>query len=216
MTNRAGSGGFSLIELLVVIGIIAILAAMIFPVFSRARGKARETQCLSNLKQLGAAIEMYAADYDDLYPFAKDPADEFCPQLWDVYPNWQAWIPWMPRIQDSLHPYTENAEIWHCPADKGFTEVEDSGLPLDARPTCFGKYGVSYFYRTEIAFRGTMVGGMPDPARVNVLMDGHGSWHGHGLLFHQKRWNLLYADGHAKTADRGRYDEAWAAPVAGG
>ncbi len=215
MTPR-GVQGFSLIELLVVIGIIAILAAMIFPVFSRARAKARETQCLSNLKQIGAAIEMYAADYDDLYPFAKDAADEFCPEMWSDSPNWQAWIPWMPRIQDSLDPYTKNGEIWHCPADKGFTEVEDSGLPLDARPTCFGRYGISYFYRTEIAFRQTLVGGMPDPARVNVLMDGHGSWHGHGLLFRQKRWNVLYADGHAKTADRGRYDEAWASPVARG
>ena len=62
--------GFTLIELLVVIAIIAILAAILFPVFAKAREKARQTNCMNNLKNLGTAIMMYAQDYDELYPFA--------------------------------------------------------------------------------------------------------------------------------------------------
>jgi prepilin-type N-terminal cleavage/methylation domain-containing protein/prepilin-type processing-associated H-X9-DG protein len=60
--------GFTLIELLVVIAIIAILAAILFPVFAQARAKARQATCLSNLKQLGTAFMMYAQDYDETYP----------------------------------------------------------------------------------------------------------------------------------------------------
>ncbi len=65
---RTASKGFTLIELLVVIAIIAILAAILFPVFAQARSKARQTSCLSNIKQVGTGIMMYAQDYDEVLP----------------------------------------------------------------------------------------------------------------------------------------------------
>ncbi len=67
--------GFTLIELLVVIAIIAILAAILFPVFAQAREKARQTTCTSNLKQIGTAFMMYVQDYDETYP----PWTGMCP-----------------------------------------------------------------------------------------------------------------------------------------
>ncbi|HEX5322780.1 MAG TPA: prepilin-type N-terminal cleavage/methylation domain-containing protein, partial [Capsulimonadaceae bacterium] len=67
---RTRSKGFTLIELLVVIAIIAILAAILFPVFATAREKARQATCLSNEKQIGLAMNMYVQDYDETLPFA--------------------------------------------------------------------------------------------------------------------------------------------------
>jgi prepilin-type N-terminal cleavage/methylation domain-containing protein len=103
--TRAGRDrcGFTLIELLVVIAIIAILAAILFPVFAQVREKARQTSCLSNLKQLGTAMLMYVADHDGYFPPAlgREPSQRF------VY-EWS----WLNRIQ----PYVKNLGVFICPS----------------------------------------------------------------------------------------------------
>ena len=102
--------GFTLIELLVVIAIIAILAAILFPVFARAREKARQASCQSNLKQLALAVHMYAQDYDELLPWsAKDMGAGNA-----VYPNGttgQYYLWYHPMM-----PYLKNFQIYNCPS----------------------------------------------------------------------------------------------------
>jgi len=92
--------GFTLIELLVVIAIIAILAAILFPVFAKAREKARQTSCLNNIKQLALADLMYAQDYDERYCRYY----QYMP-----YPNLYWWC-------DMLEPYVKNYQIMECPS----------------------------------------------------------------------------------------------------
>ena len=95
--------GFTLIELLVVIAIIAILAAILFPVFAKAREKARQATCTSNLKQLALASLMYAQDYDDRFSrlYSYDEGSGHAPLRW-----WE----------DKLMPYIRNWQVTECPS----------------------------------------------------------------------------------------------------
>lgn len=117
MTDRNGSG-FTLIELLVVIAIIAVLAAILFPVFAQAREKARQAACSSNLRQIGLAFGMYAQDYDERLPDRRD----LKVSLPGGFKPWTTWPPSDPRAGWAilaLDPYTKNTGIWSCPSVAG-------------------------------------------------------------------------------------------------
>jgi prepilin-type N-terminal cleavage/methylation domain-containing protein/prepilin-type processing-associated H-X9-DG protein len=122
---------FTLIELLVVIAIIAILAAILFPVFARAREAARATSCRSNLKQIGTAMRMYSQDYDEMLT----P----CFYYYDPGATILAWYP------DLLNPYVKNAKIWICPSDTpGANTWKRDWLPVGTGPgfrTLYTSYG---------------------------------------------------------------------------
>ena len=109
---------FTLIELLVVIAIIAVLAAMLFPVFARAREKARQAVCSSNLKQIGLAFSMYVQDYDERLPDRRD-VKLALPGGWKP---WTGWPPSDPRggwAMVVLEPYIRSSGIWSCPSVAG-------------------------------------------------------------------------------------------------
>ena len=112
LRNRRGrSAGFTLIELLVVIAIIAILAAILFPVFARARDKARQASCMSNLKQIGLALMQYAQDYDESHPGVWfGPVSK---QPWSQPSDATTFYKWM----DAVYPYVKNEQVFHCPSD---------------------------------------------------------------------------------------------------
>src|SRR2546427_6300511 len=106
--------GFTLIELLVVIAIIAILAAILFPVFAQARDKARQASCLSNAKQLGIAVTMYVQDYDETFFWqaAWDEERELGAGSWG--PSFKSYIRW-----PTAHlPYIKNQQVFKCPSDR--------------------------------------------------------------------------------------------------
>src|SRR5436190_16513976 len=106
-SRRSARNAFTLIELLVVIAIIAILAAILFPVFAQAREKARQSSCISNMKQVGLALQMYAQDYDETLPPHNDNVSDFGdPNVYNRTPNFLG----------SLLAYTKNRGVLACPS----------------------------------------------------------------------------------------------------
>lgn len=141
--RRHGSrcSGFTLIELLVVIAIIALLAAILFPVFSRARENARRSTCQSNLKQIGLGFQQYSQDYDERYPapawstdtnyVINDGGRAYMPSGYD-YPT--SWI-------DEIYPYVKSNQLFMCPSDS--TKGSIIGSPTNPNPIGLSSYAMN-------------------------------------------------------------------------
>ena len=136
---------FTLIELLVVIAIIAILAAILFPVFARARENARRSSCQSNMKQMGLGILQYAQDYD-----------ENIPRNWvgigntGTDPNFSNGDPAGAKWMDVVQPYVKSTQLFNCPSDsvsKPFRTAPLANFPLAGRKADeLGSYGWNSAY----------------------------------------------------------------------
>ena len=114
---RARHRAFTLIELLVVIAIIAVLAAILFPVFAKAREKARQTSCLANIKQLGLAVMQYVSDYDETYPVSYQDAASGAGSAAQIPLTWP----------NRLLPYIKSEQLYACPSDRRPPNVDFVG-----------------------------------------------------------------------------------------
>jgi prepilin-type N-terminal cleavage/methylation domain-containing protein/prepilin-type processing-associated H-X9-DG protein len=199
--------GFTLIELLVVIAIIAILAAILFPVFAQAREKARQASCMSNLKQIGTASLMYFQDYDERhfvreYAITGDPTYNY--QVWNARRR-SANNTW-DLSQGVLQPYMKNYEIQEC--------LSARGLPAGTTTTTNLGYGFNQTYLLPSAAYSAALAQIDRPAETVQMADtaitgggvvrfganwapsaGYPTLHGR----HNSMANVLWLDGHAKA-----------------
>jgi len=196
--------GFTLIELLVVIAIIAILAAILFPVFARAREKARQASCTSNLNQLGKANLMYANDYDSFFPL-----------------NYTGTIIPMPGYDDGVSvdgitaysrilPYVKNVQVFTCPSDKNpgtYTWTSRGNTKQTS------SYGWNYYVSNYPMYGNTNPEGwyipQSGPAEIAMMTEHKQLYHAcywpwltdshrHGLFYHNGGQNVVFLDGHVK------------------
>ena len=194
--------GFTLIELLVVIAIIAILAAILFPVFSRARDKGRQASCASNLKQLAAATLMYVQDHEGCFPMSAFPAGT-C----------------VATFNSQIIPYVKNDQLGQCPSEPEAMDVVAMfaayGGPCPGTP----RY-TSYATNADVFANGYLLqltGGttvneteIPRPAETVLQYDGNVT-QTQGLPVqarHNGQFVAGYADGHVKAVSATRIGTA--------
>ncbi|MFQ6131509.1 MAG: prepilin-type N-terminal cleavage/methylation domain-containing protein [Armatimonadota bacterium] len=214
MLRRSNHGpGFTLIELLVVIAIIAVLAAILFPVFAQAREKARQASCLSNLKQLGMAMAMYADDHDEIMPiayyFSAGWSDEYA---WDFHLDWTTSPP--TATLGLLGPYTRNGQINSCPTfheeawgrphtGYGYNTTYIGHGQFEPDPVPAAVSQIKYPAETALLADSAFVSGGSIAANNYLRAPGDPSyaWIGPNVHFrHVNAANVAYCDGHVKAA----------------
>lgn len=200
-----GCPAFTLVELLVVIGIIALLAALLFPVLAQARRRSQIAQCTANLHQLGHSIAMYAADYDDALPYAPDPESRSSadPDASDPIQRWRAQFPYDVRLV--LKPYGATQTLYRCPLDVNWMFYVEPGH----KPTMYEEFGSSYNYDDRWAFEGRGLSSFNRPAETLLMVDA--MFDHNGTRFDQDisqprrlgfRENVLFGDLHVKELTR--------------
>lgn len=201
--------GFTLIELLVVIAIIAILAAILFPVFARAREKARQTSCLSNLKQLGLGVAMYAQDYDGFHPT----------MYWIPIAGYNSGVSRGGlTVLDAINPYVKNAQIFRCPSSSEVVYTTNGVSQVSNY--MFSCYVVLNGGATNRALLNNSFSGPTgrtdypgpytfDPANVLLMSEYPGTyrtwvpyWGTTNPTPHNEGQNMAFGDGHAKWMSR--------------
>jgi prepilin-type N-terminal cleavage/methylation domain-containing protein len=194
---------YTLVELLVCIALIALLVALLFGVMARSREQAQSTICLSRLSQLGRAVSMYAADYDDALPFATTDENVkmiragrrlYGTPLDDYFRTG-------PDLRALLSAYGFAAPVhFQCPSDRKLNQSPNTPAELRTRSSWFEEVGDSYRYYGLVDGQVMRLSEHKSPS-VSILAEEIEPFHQPSTPLAPGRWDALMADGHTKALD---------------
>jgi prepilin-type N-terminal cleavage/methylation domain-containing protein len=165
------ASGFTLVELLCVVGIIASLAGLLFPVLASARREAKSTTAISNVRTIGMSVSLYSADYDGLNPYGVDDCSRTFPWLFQEF---ETLVPSLPLYTTLLGPYGSTAEVFRHPLDQGLHRSENGGMPYVRLPRLYDAVGSSYLYNVNL--RDPDISHEGDLANAVVFQSAAGFW----------------------------------------
>jgi len=216
--KAARHGAFTLMELLVCLAIISVLAGLVFPVVARAREKARQTGCLSNVRQIAAGILLYVQDYDETFPAATNISAGVNSQF--------------PHLRSLIQPFVRSDDVWWCPSEPRPSVWEKVIHPVPAfNDAAFRGSGTSYAYKSRNAqnppgnrngnLAGTPLAALTTPAAVWLFWDADSDYSRHtdgttnNFIWGACRWRGMpgqmaaFADGHARVIRGIPYPQFW-------
>jgi prepilin-type N-terminal cleavage/methylation domain-containing protein/prepilin-type processing-associated H-X9-DG protein len=195
-------GAFTLIELLVVISIIALLAAILFPVFARVRGKARQSACASNMKQIGLGIIQYSQDYDESLPFV-----DYGPTPGASQPTTSDLAAGRYKWMDAIYPYVKSEQVFDDPSAPKYVRRYKYYQNLTGPSEAYGSYALNEMYYLG---DGT-IGGVSSSSYLPFECPFSGTWYTGPLSKVSKIANVaetVYAVDSAPTSQASSYNSS--------
>lgn len=206
--KKSNENGFTVVEILCVIGIMAGLLGLIFPVFAKARIRAKSASCMANVRSVGLSSLIYCGDNDDRFPFG---TDDWSKTFSFLHGTDSSLVQSLPLYTELLRPYVKGQQVFKSPLDIGMSVTDFGGMRYERKPSLYDAVGSSYLYFVPAGLK--LSGSSEYLSNLPIFMSAAGHWQCgcRAMVYGETtpendptkntgyRYSVSFGDGHAKT-----------------